>query len=173
MEIPQGAKFLFVAIPLVLVASFLLLNYMGKERTRTSLTTQNMEDIVNGNFDIADESQRKEVNKVADFDKLEIITTKEGSGEGVKDGDGLVVHYELSLSDGKIIQSSYEINRPFEFVLGEGRVIAGWEEGLKGMKEGEIRTLKIPSSLGYGDYGSGDIPPKAGLVFKVELVEVK
>jgi FKBP-type peptidyl-prolyl cis-trans isomerase FkpA len=103
-----------------------------------------------------------------------IETTKPGTGDGAKDGDTLVVHYTGTLTDGKKFDSSKDRNEPFEVTLGQRRVIAGWEQGLQGMKAGESRKLTIPPDLGYGARGAGGlIPPNATLVFEVDLLEIK
>jgi len=104
---------------------------------------------------------------------VNIETTKPGTGDGAKDGDTLVVHYTGTLTDGKQFDSSRG-RAPFEVTLGQRRVIAGWEQGLQGMKKGETRKLTIPPELGYGARGAGGaIPPNATLVFDVELLEIK
>ncbi|KKW43214.1 MAG: FKBP-type peptidyl-prolyl cis-trans isomerase [Parcubacteria group bacterium GW2011_GWA2_56_21] len=74
--------------------------------------------------------------------------------------------------NGTKFDSSYDRNQPFQFKLGEGRVIQGWEQGFAGMRVGGKRTLVIPPELGYGAQGIGPIPPNATLVFEVELLEV-
>jgi FKBP-type peptidyl-prolyl cis-trans isomerase FkpA len=105
---------------------------------------------------------------------VQIETTKQGTGDGAKDGDTLVVHYTGTLTDGKKFDSSKDRNEPFEVTLGQRRVIAGWEQGLQGMKAGESRKLTIPPDLGYGARGAGGvIPPNATLVFEVDLLEIK
>ncbi len=104
--------------------------------------------------------------------KKEII--KEGTGAEAKVGDVAVVHYTGTLLDGKVFDSSIPRGQPFEFRLGEGSVIAGWEEGLKGMKIGEKARLTIPSNMAYGSQGAGGvIPPNATLVFEIELLSLK
>jgi len=113
------------------------------------------------------------MTNVEDFDELVITTLQEGTGEEAQVGSTVSVHYQGTLSDGTQFDSSYSGGTPFEFTLGDGMVIIGWEEGVKGMKVGEIRELKIPSSMGYGSTGSGPIPGNAGLIFKVELLEIK
>jgi peptidylprolyl isomerase len=166
MEIPEGAKFMFIAIPVILVASILILVYMGKANTKAqnNLSEKNMLDISNG----------KSLDSLSDFEELKVETTKEGKGPGAGVGDSVVVNYELSLMDGSVLQTTFGSENPFEFQLGVGQVIKGWDEGVKDMKVGEERMLYIPSSMGYGDDGiPGSIPGKAGLVFKVELLEIK
>ncbi len=96
-----------------------------------------------------------------------------GNGREAKSGDLLSVHYILSLQDGTVIQNSKDFGQPFQFVLGAGQVIQGWEQGFAGMKVGGIRTITIPPELGYGENGAGPIPPNSTLVFTVELVDVQ
>ena len=97
-----------------------------------------------------------------------------GEGEPAAEGDTVVVHYTGWLPDGTQFDSSRDRGEPFSFVLGEGRVIRGWEEGVTGLREGGLRRLVIPPDLGYGPIGAGDvIPPDATLVFEVELLEVR
>lgn len=101
-----------------------------------------------------------------------------GSGDEAKSGAYVTVHYTgwLQNSDGSAGQkfdSSKDRNDPFEFPLGAGHVIKGWDEGVKGMKIGGVRKLIVPSSLGYGARGAGGvIPPNATLIFEVELLGV-
>jgi FKBP-type peptidyl-prolyl cis-trans isomerase len=112
-------------------------------------------------------------SNVQDFDVLGITTIQEGNGQEAQVGDTVSVHYEGTLSDGTKFDSSYDRGKPFEFTLGENYVIDGWEKGVVGMKVGEIRELRIPSSMGYGDSGNGPIPGNAGLIFKIELLGIK
>lgn len=103
-----------------------------------------------------------------------IETLRDGQGEGATDGDTLTVHYTGTLANGTTFDSSRDRGQPFDLTLGQRRVIAGWEQGLQGMKRGEQRRLTIPPELGYGARGAGNvIPPNATLVFDVELVELK
>ncbi|HEX4925572.1 MAG TPA: FKBP-type peptidyl-prolyl cis-trans isomerase [Bdellovibrionales bacterium] len=93
-----------------------------------------------------------------------------GTGATAEPGKKASVHYIGTLVDGTKFDSSRDRNRPFEFVLGKGQVIKGWDEGLIGMKVGGKRELIIPPQLGYGEKGSGPIPPNATLKFEVELL---
>lgn len=101
-----------------------------------------------------------------------------GSGDEAQAGQHVTVHYTGWLqnadgSAGRKFDSSKDRNDPFEFPLGAGHVIKGWDEGVQGMKVGGVRKLIIPSSLGYGARGAGGvIPPNATLIFEVELLGV-
>jgi FKBP-type peptidyl-prolyl cis-trans isomerase FkpA len=103
---------------------------------------------------------------------IEDIT--EGSGAEAAAGQRVSVHYTGWLTDGSKFDSSKDRNDPFEFPLGARHVIAGWDEGVQGMKVGGTRKLTIPPNLGYGARGAGGvIPPNATLVFEVELLAIK
>lgn len=96
-----------------------------------------------------------------------------GEGAEAKAGDNVSVHYTGWLTDGQKFDSSKDRNQPFQFSLGAGMVIRGWDEGVQGMKIGGVRKLTIPAELGYGARGAGGvIPPNATLVFEVELLGV-
>ena len=104
---------------------------------------------------------------------LGIVDVAVGKGEAAKAGDKVKVHYTGTLTNGTEFDSSRTRNQPFEFVLGQGRVIKGWDQGVAGMKVGGKRKLTIPPSLGYGARGAGGkIPPNSTLLFDVELVEI-
>ncbi|HRY63140.1 MAG TPA: FKBP-type peptidyl-prolyl cis-trans isomerase [Patescibacteria group bacterium] len=106
--------------------------------------------------------------------ELKIETITPGQGEvPIAAGQTAVVHYTGWLTDGTKFDSSVDRGEPFEFIVGAGAVIAGWDQGVLGMKVGEKRKLTIPSDLAYGDAGVGPIPPKATLVFEVELLGIK
>ena len=109
---------------------------------------------------------------------LGIIDTKVGTGASPKPGQTVVVHYTGWLYEsgkrGKKFDSSVDRGQPFEFPIGKGQVIAGWDQGVATMKVGGKRTLIIPPSLGYGANGAGGvIPPNATLIFDVELLRIK
>ncbi len=97
----------------------------------------------------------------------------EGTGDTAAAGQTVSVHYTGWLTDGSKFDSSKDRDEPFEFPLGARHVIAGWDEGVQGMKIGGTRKLTIPPQLGYGARGAGGvIPPNATLVFEVELLEI-
>jgi peptidylprolyl isomerase len=111
-------------------------------------------------------------------DGLKYTDTKAGDGATAKAGNKVSVHYTGWLSDngakGKKFDSSVDRGQPFQFTLGAKQVIAGWDEGVAGMKVGGTRTLTIPPELGYGARGApGAIPPNATLIFDVELLQVQ
>lgn len=105
--------------------------------------------------------------------KLVIKDLKEGEGPAAKAGDELSVQYVgVNYKTGKEFDSSWSHGQPFGFTLGEGEVLAGWEQGVEGMKVGGRRELIIPPSLGYGPAGTGSIPPNETLVFVIDLLEI-
>jgi FKBP-type peptidyl-prolyl cis-trans isomerase FkpA len=97
-----------------------------------------------------------------------------GEGATASPGQKVTVHYTGWLTDGQKFDSSKDRDDPFQFALGAGRVIKGWDEGVQGMKVGGTRKLIIPATLAYGKRGAGGvIPPDATLVFEVELLDVE
>ena len=97
-----------------------------------------------------------------------------GNGELAKEGSHVRVHYTGWLTTGKKFDSSVDAGKPFDFTIGDGEVIKGWEEGVTGMRVGGKRQLRIPPGLGYGAEGSPpDIPPNATLIFDIKLLGVE
>jgi hypothetical protein len=104
---------------------------------------------------------------------LGVVDVVVGRGPEAKAGDKLRVHYTGTLTNGTEFDNSRKRNQPFEFQLGKGAVIKGWDQGVAGMKVGGKRKLTIPPGLGYGARGAGaSIPPNSTLLFDVELVEI-
>ena len=123
-------------------------------------------------FVVADDKKDEKVIKTDSG--LQYVELKEGDGEKAKKGDTVEVHYTGWLKDGKKFDSSLDRKEPFEFKLGAGKVIKGWDEGVAGMKVGGKRKLIIPAELAYGKKGAGGvIPPDAELTFEVELLKIK
>jgi peptidylprolyl isomerase len=118
-------------------------------------------------------------NQVTEMpDGLKYTDTKIGDGATAKAGNNVTVNYTGWLNEngakGKKFDSSLDRNQPFQFTLGAHQVIAGWDEGVAGMKVGGKRTLIIPPELGYGARGAGGaIPPNATLIFDVDLLQVQ
>ena len=117
-------------------------------------------------------------NAVTPAQDLQITDTKVGTGISPKPGQVCVVHYTgwlyVNGAKGAKFDSSVDRKKPFSFVLGEHKVIEGWERGVSTMRAGGKRTLIIPPALGYGSAGGGAaIPPNATLIFDVELLDVK
>lgn len=119
--------------------------------------------------------KKSNVIKTKTVNGMKIEVTKEGSGEPIKNGQTAAMLYTGKLTDGSVFDASAKHgNIPLEFVLGAGMVIKGWDQGVAGMKVGEHRTLTIPYDLAYGEQGYPPvIPPKATLIFDVELVGIK
>jgi peptidylprolyl isomerase len=126
----------------------------------------------------SDDASAQSAKPVTTSSGLQMIDTKPGTGASPKQGQTAVVHYTGYLNDngakGKKFDSSVDRGQPFEFPVGAGRVIKGWDEGVASMKIGGKRTLIVPPQLGYGERGAGGvIPPNATLIFDVELLGVK
>ncbi|MBT8186195.1 MAG: peptidylprolyl isomerase [Croceitalea sp.] len=129
---------------------------------------------------LAEEKARAEAEMeklAAGFDKtpsgLRYKMIQKGSGKKAESGQMVSVHYEGSLTNGQVFDSSFKRNEPIDFKLGVGQVISGWDEGIALLKEGDKARFVIPSHLAYGSAGAGGvIPPDATLVFDVELMKV-
>lgn len=104
---------------------------------------------------------------------LQYWDVKVGTGAEAKSGSHAKVHYTGWLTTGKKFDSSVDAHTPFDFTVGQGDVIKGWDEGVAGMKVGGKRQLRIPPELGYGAGGSGPIPSNATLIFDIQLLAVK
>lgn len=126
------------------------------------------------NGDIALENTiRDSMNNNGTIKNMIIDDVTLGDGTEVKVGDTVSVHYIGTLQSGQQFDNSYTKGEPFEFIVGEGRVIKGWDQGLLGMKVGGQRILVIPAELAYGASAVGPIPANSTLVFSIELLEIK
>lgn len=104
---------------------------------------------------------------------LEYTITSKGEGKKPQVGDKIVVHYKGKLTNDTVFDSSYRLNKPFEFKLGVGQVIKGWDEAFQLLQVGDKATLKMGPELAYGERQAGKIPPNSTLIFEVELLDVK
>lgn len=138
--------------------------------------------VVIGFFAIYNRNQKSQLDETSNVKNMTTFTRngvqieilKEGSGVEAKNGNTVTVNYSGTLKNGFKFDSSYDRGTSFNFTLGAGRVIPGWEIGVLGMKIGEKRKLTIPSGLAYGKNGAGGvIPPDATLIFEIELLGVK
>ncbi len=120
------------------------------------------------------EKNKHTKSKIIYMETMKVEIKKEGSGDIAKKGNSVSVHYVGTLVDGTKFDSSRDRGEAFTFTLGAGHVIRGWDVGVEGMKIGEIRNLTIPYDMAYGELGYPPvIPPKATLVFEVELLKVQ
>jgi FKBP-type peptidyl-prolyl cis-trans isomerase len=175
----QNEKFNWVStlgyVALVVAATFgivYVLNYTNK-KTVEALPTSTPKQVV---AESSPKSDNRTVNtkKMADVTELKIEDLKVGTGTEAVAGKKITVNYTGTLTDGTKFDSSLNPGRtPFEFDLGAGHVIEGWDKGFAGMKVGGKRRLTIPSSMGYGPQGTGPIPGNAALIFEVELLGVE
>ncbi|HYC34519.1 MAG TPA: FKBP-type peptidyl-prolyl cis-trans isomerase [Candidatus Paceibacterota bacterium] len=176
MEKLRRNEIIAIGIALAVVAYFFLFQGNNEEvvveqAENATSTVESVEKINN--------NEPKATKIMTGATELQIKIEREGQGEPAQTGDTVTVHYTGKLLDGTIFDSSIPRGTPFEFRLGEGRVIAGWEEGVKGMKVGEMRVLTIPGNMAYGTRGIPNgkggflIPPNATLVFDVELLGIK
>ena len=117
-------------------------------------------------------NQQKQQEKAAEPSELQIEDIVTGQGAKAAPGKLVVVHYTGTLLDGTQFDSSFDRGAPFQFTLGAGQVIQGWEQGFEGMKVGGKRKLTIPPHLAYGNQEIGAIPPNSTLIFEVELLDV-
>ncbi len=119
------------------------------------------------------EAFRAAADNKGNLNSMVIDDVKIGTGEAVKKGDTVAVHYIGTLQTGQEFDNSKKRGQPFEFNVGTGQVIKGWDEGLIGMQVGGQRMLVIPPEMAYGERGVGPIPGNATLVFAIELLEIK
>ena len=158
-------KIIALAVMTVLVTVGFLLFYNKNEKPQTADIGAMKQDAA---IDLKLNNQK--MNKQG----VEIEILKDGTGAIAQKGDTVSVHYVGVLENGTKFDSSVDRGTPFEFSLGAGRVIPGWDIGVEGMKVGEVRKLTVPSELAYGSGGAGNaIPPNATLIFEVQLLGIK
>lgn len=167
----QDNKFnplLFVGYILVVgIVTFALISFLKKDKNISTEVTK-IESVAKDENLSNNEVMQENVTEL----KIEDLVV--GTGEEAVAGKTISVHYTGTLTDGTKFDSSKDRGTPFEFTLGVGQVIQGWDQGFSGMKVGGQRKLIIPSELGYGAQGAGGlIPPNATLIFEVELLGVK
>jgi FKBP-type peptidyl-prolyl cis-trans isomerase len=149
-----------IVVALVVITSFVVFGSMGLFSSSSSLSLNNL------NMNISDNGSQQ-------APQLLISDLVVGTGTEAVAGKHIVVNYKGTLIDGTEFDSSYSRGVPFDFDLGAGQVIAGWEQGFSGMKVGGKRKLVIPANLGYGERAIGPIPANSTLIFEVELLDVK
>jgi len=155
-------------IALIVVVAVVLGYVLTRSKTAVAPTTQEQQPVKQPTNNNSNNSNDKKNMG------LEIKTTQEGTGDRViKSGDHISVHYTGKLTNGTVFDSSVSRGVPFDFTIGQGMVIEGWEQGFIGAKVGEKRTLTIPAEMGYGSRDMGTIPANSTLIFDVEVVSIK
>lgn len=135
---------------------------------------EEVEEVQNTDNTLEVNTQGKNMENTTQNDPLVMEIIKEGAGEPAKSGDTVTVSYVGTLTNGtEFDKSANHGDGKFSFKLGEGMVIRGWEEGIAGMKVGEVRKLTISPEYGYGNRAIGSIPANSTLVFVVEMFEIK
>jgi FKBP-type peptidyl-prolyl cis-trans isomerase len=172
-----GVSVLFMALALYLIrVETSLLTVAGQSSQLASAVEAPGTVMVAGGEDV-NSARREALVSASDargnLKKLVIDDIVVGNGDEVKEGDTVSVHYIGTLQNGLEFDNSNKRGEPFEFTVGEGRVIKGWEQGLVGMKVGGKRILVIPPDLAYGSQAIGPIPANSTLVFVIELLEIK
>jgi peptidylprolyl isomerase len=147
-----------------------------RDFTRRAAVAASLAAVTTGVFAMTEEASAQPVTTLPDG--LKMIDIKVGTGASPRTGQTCVMHYTgwlyVNGTKGKKFDSSLDNGQPFEFPIGQHKVIAGWDEGVATMKVGGKRTLIIPPELAYGSRGAGGvIPPNATLIFDVELLAVK
>lgn len=149
-------------------------DYEKEQATKKKADEQKKEDAKKGeSAKLQQYLKDKKITAKPTASGLYYIEKVKGTGPQAANGKKVSVHYTGTLLDGKKFDSSVDRGKPFEFTLGQGQVIKGWDEGIAMMKKGGKATLIVPSSIGYGERDMGDITPYSTLVFEVELIDVK
>ena len=170
-----GLSIIFMALALYLIKVETTILGGGEATQKASIPDSKI--VIVGDGEDVNSERTEALLEAADaqgnLNKLVIDDIVIGTGEEVKSGDTIVVHYAGTLQNGEEFDNSKKRGEPFVFKVGQGMVIKGWEQGVIGMKVGGQRILVIPPELGYGERGIGPIPPNSTLVFSIELLEIK
>jgi len=177
--IGMGASVFFMALAIYLVQ--VESTFFGSKPVGQSaqlISSVNNEAVVVGYSEFPNRARKDAYLEAVDFNgnfnRMVIDDIKIGTGDSVKQGDTVAVHYVGTLQgESEEFDNSRKRGEPLEFTVGNGMVIQGWDEGLVGMKEGGQRVLVIPPKMAYGERGIGPIPPNSTLVFSIELMEIK
>ena len=163
---------IFASVALMALALFLLNMDTATKAISSNDGAESSASVVvsDGN---AENAIRNSITSTGEISKLIIDDVVVGSGDAVKNGDTVSVHYIGTLKNGQQFDNSYLRGKPFDFTVGDGAVIKGWEEGLIGMKVGGQRILVIPADMAYGDKQVGPIPANSTLIFSIELIDIK
>lgn len=166
----KGSVVFGIVLGILFVLALVL--YSGLRKSQSSGNEALIVDQIlqENNENIMEETENP--NMITTPDGLVIEVLKVGTGAVAENGKKVSVHYVGTFESGEKFDSSVDRGTPFTFTLGAGQVIKGWDLGVVGMMVGEKRKLTIPYTLGYGADGYGPIPPKATLIFEVELLEV-
>jgi FKBP-type peptidyl-prolyl cis-trans isomerase len=174
---PQNKNVLFIAGVLAFITLGLFaISFIGnRPTTQAATTTQQSAAAPPPLPGVTSAAPAANTNAATTASGLQIIDQVVGTGAQPQAGQTVVVNYTGYLDNGTKFDSSFDRNQPYEFVLGAGQVIRGWDEGISTMKVGGKRRLIVPPELAYGAQGAGNgvIPPNARLTFDVELVGVK
>lgn len=173
----QPELLIFLIIIIVSIGSLGIYTYSKTTSANSNKALSVLEDSdrENGNSSASPETiMNSNTNSTSQYSELIKEDTVIGTGAEATAGKQIKVNYTGKFLDGSIFDSSLKPGRtPLEITLGAGQVIQGWDQGIVGMKVGGKRTLKIPYALAYGEAGYASIPPKADLIFEVELLEVR
>ena len=151
-------------------------NFANDVKSRNALRAAQLqndfaEESANAAKELANYLAKNKIEAVPTESGLYYVVTEPGNGEKPEVGKPVTMHYTGKLVDGKVFDSSVERDQPFQFILGVGQVIPGWDEGVQLMTKGEKGILYIPYYLGYGERDMGEIPPFSNLIFEVELID--
>ncbi len=164
----RSTKYLTTALGLLALASITVVGCSGTTASETP-SEQAAPEVREETSKAAPPSKTK-----SEVTELKVKDLVAGKGAEAKPGDRVSVHYTGWLEDGTKFDSSLDRKQPFQFTLGAGEVIKGWDEGVAGMRIGGKRKLTIPPELGYGEQGAGGvIPPNAVLTFEVQLLGIE